>query len=39
MHTREKLESKTEELEAMRTYMDNILARIMETNPSILSTS
>ena len=35
--TKNKLRSSEEELKAVRGYLDNLLLRIMETNPGILS--
>ena len=36
VHTRNKLHRTEEELKAVRGYVDNLLLRIMETNPAIL---
>jgi hypothetical protein len=35
--TKNKLRSSEEELKAVRGYLDNLLLRIMETNPGMLS--
>ena len=37
VYTRTKLRSTEEEMRAVRGYLDNLLLRIMETNPTILS--
>lgn len=37
IHTKNHLHSAEEELKAVRGYLDNLLLRIMETNPGILS--
>ena len=37
VHTKTKLHSTEEELKAVRGYLDNLLLRIMETSPGILS--
>ena len=39
IHTKQRLCNSEEELKAVRNYLDNLLLRIMETNPSLLSST
>ena len=38
MQQRELLAQKDSELESVKTYLDNLLIRVMEVNPSLLDT-
>jgi len=39
IHTKQRLSSAEDELKAVKNYLDNLLLRIMETNPSLLSST
>ena len=37
IHSKQRLRSTEDELKAVKNYLDNLLLRIMDTNPSLLS--
>ncbi len=38
IHSKQRLKSTENELKDVKNYLDNLLLRIMETNPTLLST-